>query len=201
MNTKFTDFLAVTKSKIKDVEKAYDKTCDRISTLNSDINTLDKCRDIMNAVGVTCQENMKEVIESLVSKALQAVFGPDYSFVIKSEVVRNKPEIYMYVARNGQEFSMRDELGGGVIDLVSFVIRVVFWSLQTPRSSEVIILDEPGKFISKDLQEVFGDMIVELSELLGIQFIIITHEDELKSISDHSYEVYLRNGISRVEKI
>jgi len=201
LKNKYGEFLAVTKKEISRLSKERISLYEQIEESKQFHANLSECRDIMNIVGSLAQRKVRESIEQLVTEALQAVFGLDYSFVVETKIVRNKPEVYMLVKHLDQTYSMKDELGGGVADLISFVLRVVLWAINTPRSADVIILDEPGKFISKDLQEMFGEMIRELSNLLGLQIIIVSHEDELINTADASYKISLEKGISKVERI
>jgi DNA repair exonuclease SbcCD ATPase subunit len=59
-------------------------------------------------------------------------------------------------------------------------------------------LDEPLRFLSSDNQEKASRMIKELSQRLGIQFIIVTHESILASYADKVFEVSIRKGRSKV---
>jgi DNA repair exonuclease SbcCD ATPase subunit len=57
-------------------------------------------------------------------------------------------------------------------------------------------LDEPFRFVSSDLQDRASQMVKELSEKLGLQFIIITHNPTLASYADKTFEVHLHKGRS-----
>jgi DNA repair exonuclease SbcCD ATPase subunit len=59
-------------------------------------------------------------------------------------------------------------------------------------------MDEPLKFLSVDRQEYASAMIKQLSERLGLQFIIVTHEEELAAHADKTFSVSIRKGISTV---
>jgi DNA repair exonuclease SbcCD ATPase subunit len=50
-------------------------------------------------------------------------------------------------------------------------------------------LDEPFKFIDDVRLEQAGQMVKELSRMMGIQFIIITHKDQMKDCADVMYSV------------
>jgi DNA repair exonuclease SbcCD ATPase subunit len=50
-------------------------------------------------------------------------------------------------------------------------------------------LDEPFKNLSKDLQSKAGEILKLLSQKLGIQIIMITHEQELMEIADKTFEI------------
>jgi DNA repair exonuclease SbcCD ATPase subunit len=71
--------------------------------------------------------------------------------------------------------------------------------MQNPRLRNTIILDEPMRFLSDDYQEQASKMLKEISDRMGIQFIIITHEQTLSEYADKTFQVKLRKGISKVE--
>ena len=160
---------------------------------------LEQARDIINKVGILAQVETKSVIESLVSQALQSVFGPEYSFEMEDVIQRNKPETTFYVVISGRRHLLKGELGGGVVDLVSFCLRVVLWAINVPRTDSVLIFDEPLKFVDKTRQELVGQMIKKLSNMLNLQFIVNTHEDVLASIADKTFLIEKVQGVSLVK--
>ena len=101
------------------------------------------------------------------------------------------------IFENGNEFVPKDDMGGGILDIISFALRIVLWGLETPKSRNLIILDEPfkqcGKLITKACQ-----MVKEISKMLGVQIIMVTHSDELIDIADKSWHVQYTNGMSIV---
>ena len=99
---------------------------------------------------------------------------------------------------NGHLLDMEDESGGGLMDLVALCLRVVLWAINTPRTAPVIILDEPLKFLDGVRLEQAGQMICKLSEMLGIQFIIVSHEDQLIDSADVMYRVEKIGDLSEV---
>jgi DNA repair exonuclease SbcCD ATPase subunit len=171
------------------------------SELDKAIASLSKARNIVSKTGVLAQQEIKEVIEELVTQALQSVFGVEYSFEVDNQIQRNKPETNLYVVIEGYRHSLKEDLGGGVLDLAAFCLRVVLWAINSPRTSTVVVLDEPFKALDKVRLEKAGLMIKKLSEMLGLQFIIITHEDQLIDAADSAYYVKKVNGISEVSKV
>ena len=177
------------------------------SKLSKDLKSSEKfyedlleSRTLMNSIGILAQDSVKEVIEDLVTKALQTVFTDEYSFVVSNEINRNKPETLLKVRKNGYEFMLKDDLeGGGLLDVVSFALRVILWAFEEKKSRNTIVLDEPGKFISDDKIDLFGLMIKEISSSLGLQFCIVTHEGALIDSADIGYTVIQENGISKIE--
>jgi len=196
----FRQFYSEQKIKIQNLYSSKDTLEECLSQENSTLSDQIEARDIMNSIGIIAQDSVKTIIEDLVTKALQTVFDDTYSLVILNQVSRNKPETVLLLKIGDQECPLREDLvGGGVLDVVGFVLRVVLWAFEEKKSRNTIILDEPGKFISKDKLELFGCMIKEISESLNLQFIIITHEEELIEAADIAYLNLIEQGVSRTE--
>ncbi len=134
------------------------------------------------------QEVFKTKVESLVSTAIQSVFDRPFVFKLEMERKRNRLECRPVVMEGENAYSPKDEMGGGIIDIISFAFRVVLWSLEKPRTRNVFVLDEPFKFTG-DLADRAGTMVKELSRGLGLQIIMITHDDRLKGIADKTFDV------------
>jgi len=194
----FRQFYTEQKVKREEMDKRKINISSKLTSCQDLLENQIEARDIMNSIGVAAQDSVKAIIEDLVTKALQTVFDDSYSLVIKNEISRNKSETLLLVKIGEQECPLKEDLvGGGVLDVVGFVLRVVLWALKESKSRNTIILDEPGKFISKDKLELFGQMLREISSSLNLQFIIITHEEELIEAADTSYLNLIENQVSR----
>jgi DNA repair exonuclease SbcCD ATPase subunit len=167
----------------------------------NDLEDYTEALEIMNLVGILAQDEVRNLIQSLVTKVLQSIFDGSYSFVVEDVVNRNKPESFLWVQIGDNKYSLKEELGGGVVDAVSFALRVVMWALSSPRTAEVIILDEPMKFVSKDKLLLLGQMLKSVSEELDIQFIVISHEGELINTADKGFVVKNLKGTSKVDVV
>lgn len=172
------------------------------------LKTIDEEEDLIHArliiteVAKKTQERFKEKVESLVTLAIQSVFNRPFKFFLVFDRKANKVSCQPIIKEGDSEYIPKDDMGGGIIDLISFAFRVVLWSLEYPKSRNVFILDEPMKFIGKgDLLEKAGKMLHEVSHRLKFQLIIITHEPELAEISDRAYQVTHNGNQSTVRLI
>lgn len=152
-----------------------------------------KARWVLTEVAQMTQKKFKSKVESLVTMAIQSVFDRPFQFHLEFERKRNKMECRPIITEvvDGVERVYDDpenDMGGGAMDIISFALRIVLWSLERPPSRNVIILDEPMKNMGK-LITLGGQVLREISHRLGFQLIIITHDDELIDIADRSYQV------------
>ncbi|KKM00110.1 hypothetical protein LCGC14_1807670 [marine sediment metagenome] len=190
------------KTKKEVLESEIQSKRQHFNTLQQQYQNLIKARWILTEVAKETQIRFKAKVESLVTMAIQSVFDRPFKFVLEFERKRNKLECRPIVMEGDAEYVPKDDLGGGIIDIISFALRVVLWSLQQPRSRNTLILDEPMKYVGKgELLDRAGQMLREVSHRLGIQLILVTHEPQLADIADIAYEVEHVKGKSVVKMI
>lgn len=160
---------------------------------------LQKARAIIAEAGKYTQSYLKDYIEGMVTTALQAVFEEDYHFIIDFDIKRNKPEAKISLKIRGEEVDPKDSCGGGVLDVASFALRIVLWSIENPKSSNVIILDEPFKFLHGKIENAMK-MIKDLSNKLNIQFIIVSQIEDFTSNADKIFLITHNGKHSEVKE-
>lgn len=172
-------------------------TSNRLETLTQEQEDISRALEIIQVTAKITQQQLEIHISELVSLALEAVFPSPYKMVLKFETRRNRSEADLLLQdENGNLLNPMDAVGGGVVDVAAFALRIALWSLKQPRPRAVMIMDEPLRFLSKDLQPRAGIMISEISKKLGIQFVIVSHEEGLTENADHVFSVSINNGVS-----
>jgi hypothetical protein len=160
---------------------------------------LEQAQIIIQTVAQITQDQLEYRVSELTSCALAAIFPRPYTMRVLFERKRGRTECALtFGLPNGAEVEPMDASGFGPVDVASFGLRLTGLSIQKPRKRPVVVLDEPFKFVSKDLLPRVSALIHELSAKLGIQFIIITHEDRLIEDNDNVFRVKLIDGVSKV---
>ena len=167
-------------------------------SLTKEINYSEKAQSIIQLVAQQTQKELEYHISDIVSLALETIFDDPYKFKIEFVLKRNKTECELLFEREGELINPLSASGGGVIDVASFALRIALWTLQAPKSRNTIILDESFKFVSKDLLPRVGELLQELSKKLNLQFILVTHLDELEECADKVFQVTIKKGISKI---
>lgn len=171
----------------------------KMRALRRSIIDHEKAREIVKEVGLKTQEQLQYHISDITSLALEAVFNDPYKLTAEFVQRRNKTECDLYFERSGDKIDPLSASGGGTVDVASFALRIASWSMESPQSRPTIILDEPLRFLSADRQEKASEMLKEISNKLGIQFIIITHESTLTPFADRIFETSIRKGITQIK--
>lgn len=171
-----------------------------VATLLQKQDALADALEICQIVAKLTQQELEIHISELVSLALEAVFSRPYKLVLAFELRRNRSEADLLLEdEEGNRVNPMDAVGGGVVDVAAFALRIALWSLKRPRPRAVMILDEPFRFLSRGLQIRASTMIKEISDKLGIQFIIVSHEENLLEAADCTFTVENWKGVSAVK--
>jgi hypothetical protein len=160
-----------------------------------------KARWLLSEAQIRTQVRFKEHVEGLVTKAIRAVYPRDFSFILDFDRVRNKLECTPRLKEGDTTFNdIRDCQGGGLVDIIAFSFRLVLWYLGHPRSRNTIILDEPFRFLGEYTAKA-GEMLKEVSHKLGVQMVMVTHDDTLAEIADRAFNVTHNGTFSTVKQI
>lgn len=181
------------------IEKNLDVIATELRDAKRALHHHEQAREVIREVGLKTQQQLQYHISDITSLALESVFNEPYKLEVEFVQRRNKTECDLFFVRQGERMDPLTASGGGAVDVAAFALRIASWSMARPRTRNTIILDEPFRFLSADNQERASTMLKELSQRLGIQFIIVTHEQVLASYADKTFEVKIKKGKSKVE--
>lgn len=173
----------------------------QLATISQEQEDISRALEIIQQVAKLTQQQLEIHISELVSLALEAVFSNPYKMVLKFETRRNRSEAdLLFQDETGNLLSPMEAVGGGVVDVAALALRIALWSLKRPRPRAVMIMDEPLRFLSSDLQDQASRMLKEISSKIGIQFLVVTHAQNLLEAADKVFEVKWEEGESKVEE-
>jgi len=145
---------------------------------NKHLKASKEAQAIIQEIAKNVQQEAHRQISDVVSSCLSTVFNKPYEFRIIFEKKRGKTEARVVFVRNGLEIDPLSAAGGGIADIAAFGVRVACLCLYRPRLRRFMVLDEPFKFVSAEYKDNVRQMLEEMAENIGIQFLIITHDRE-----------------------
>lgn len=164
----------------------------KIASNEDNIDKHIKAAHILQKTADKQREHVKNRIETLGTAALQSIFGQQYELSIELDQQKAKPECKIYVVETHGETTLKREpqdfTGGGIVDIVSIALRFAVIQLLREYSKsdavnnihgvlQIVLLDEPGKHVSKEYSPLLSEFIKLLSTSLNMQIIFITHND------------------------
>jgi DNA repair exonuclease SbcCD ATPase subunit len=192
--TRYLDKLNQAKGKLTSLQKEHSEFIEKEAMNRSRMSTLEKALVFVQEVAQKTQEQLVIHIQDVVNTALDTCFPDEYQFNLIFEIKRNKTEARLVFMKNGFEIDPMEASGGGVVDVASFALRIAAWSLGT--TGNTICLDEPMKFLSRDLQPRAGEILKEISTKLGLQFIMVSHVADIIQSADKVFEISMNKGVS-----
>ena len=170
----------------------------RIKVQESKLKNIQMAQVFIQTVAKETQENLQVHIQDLVQSALDTCFPGEFDFFVEFEIKRGKTEANLFLESEGCKVDPMDSTGGGVIDIISFALRLSAWSLS--QTEPVILMDEPFKFLSVNLRPLAGLILKSLCDKLKLQIIMVSHDPAMIEVSDRVFEVKQKKGRSYIEE-
>ena len=186
----------------KQVENNLIQNKTTLDNLNNRIKLLEQAQAFLQKVAQDTQSQLKFQIEDIVNLALETCFPNEYEFQLQFNIARGKTdaELVFLSQKTGRPIDPMNASGGGVVDLTAFALRIASYALEQGVDN-VIILDEPFRFISRDLQARAGEILKSLSTKLGLQIVMVTHIGQMIDVADKVFEVKKNSDGRSVVKV
>ena len=178
------------KGMLKQIDSDLLRNKEQLESLRERIKLLEQAQAFLQKIAQDTQSNLKFQIEDIVNLALETCFPNEYKFQLQFNISRGKTdaELVFISQKTGRPIDPMNASGGGVVDITTFALRIASYALEQGIDN-VMILDEPFRFVSKDLVAREGEILKVLSEKIGLQVILVTHIGELIDVADKVFEV------------
>lgn len=184
------------------IEQTIEDAKYRIKQSQKGMRRQEKVRGIIQEVGLKTQEQLSYNVGDITTIALNAVFSDPYDLKLEFIERRNKTECDIFFARDDMHIEPFGG-GGGVIDVAAFALRIASWSMQRPKTRNVLILDEPFKHLKgEQANRRMLSMVKEISSRLGVQIIMVSDERVSRGATieamDLLVETTIQNGVTKI---
>jgi DNA repair exonuclease SbcCD ATPase subunit len=159
-------------------EQTAKRERERGEEMKARMETVQQAREVVNRMADRIKQETHQRLAGLVSRCLQIVFDEPYSLAIE---FGSKSQVVLRFERNGKEVDPMTASGGGVIDVASFALRLACIAWSKPKPRQIVVMDEPFKFLSERYRDSVRVMLETLVEEYGFQFIMVTHIREIES--------------------
>lgn len=185
---------------LQNIENALEEYRAESIQVEKSLEDSQKAAEIIHSVAKSTQEELEFHLSDIVTMAMKGVFetGPSLSVSFVSR--RGQIEVDMGFEEDGHIGDPLNDDGGGLVDVAAVALRFSCWTLRQNRTRPVIILDEPLKWLKgSDLPAKGARIIKEISEKLGLQIIMVSHDPELIEGADKVIRVGRKNRRSIIK--
>lgn len=184
--------------KREQLRKTIADTKDDVLESKRQLHRYEQAQEVMRLVSIKTQEQLQYHISDITTLALESIFDEPYELIAEFIERRNKTECDLSFVKDTTKIDPLSASGGGAVDVAAFALRVASWTMQHPRSRNVLILDEPFRYLSSGLLPRASELLKELSTKLGLQIIMVTHSNELIESADKTFTVKQQKGVTYV---
>lgn len=128
------------------------------------------------------QEKIHGAFTTVGTQALAAVFKDPYELILRFSTKRGRTDAAILLTRNGMELDPMTAAGGGVVDLTAFALRLSALRISQPPVRQILVLDEPFRFVSAGYRIRVAELLRQLADEHGVQLLMVTHHPELQDI-------------------
>lgn len=143
---------------------------------------------------------IKDKLESLANSALKCVFiEKDVCFRIIPNPTKRIMQYDLYVTTDGVLTPLEDAKGGGILDVITIALRISFVKMFSALLRQTIIFDEPFKNMDSTHLPLAVDWMKEIANEFDMQFIVVTHIEDMISKSNKVIKFVNHNGVTKIE--
>lgn len=160
---------------------------------------------LLTTIGELAQETARDKVQQLATRALQAIFGPEHEFILKPGERAGQATLELRVRTTlpGHpvvETGVLDARGGGLAQVVAFVLRLVVLLL-TPDVANVLWMDEPFGMVSTSYEARVAEFLREVAHKAKVQLMLVTHSPVYADYADEAVRLELNSaGVTVVHR-
>jgi DNA repair exonuclease SbcCD ATPase subunit len=177
---------------------------ENVRSAETSLKNLQECGVILNSLTTASQQVLKDRLEGIVTYALSRVFEREFKFIVEFRQSRANVIVEFKLASEEtawEPVSLQDGRGGGVCEIVGFIMRLVFLMYLKSQQRQIMVLDEPFGWVSAQYVDNLMELIRELALKTGLQFIIVTHNERIAELGDRRYRFSLDHGRTVVQAL
>ena len=165
-----------------------ERTRKDLEECSNQMTSLELASTLLKTIGEQQREKTITTFERVVTLALKEIFDSEYIF--KIEVTSDKRVSTKFKLIKGElELDLMTAVGGGIINVVAFVLKVLILASVRPKRQQIMFLDETFNNVSVEYRPKVAKLLKSFSEQLGIQFVLVTHQPEFLETADKVYEL------------
>ena len=176
---------------------------ERIEQAKTRTEELSKAIDVLYNFNIWLNEQAKTRLESITNEALKLIF-PDkiMTFHVVANQTKKGVSYELNIETDGVTTDILDAKGGGVLDIIQTCLRITYLLKMKNRIRQFLLFDEPFKNLDSERVNSAIEWLNRISEIFGIQMLIITHIPSLIIPNDNNvvYEMSIKGGHSEIRR-
>jgi hypothetical protein len=163
-----------------------------------DVIEIEQAMAVLQGLESAWKKNFEAALADIVSRGLSLVFGEPMKVEIISDISRGASSVGFQLTTGEGEQTLSTAIigarGGSVVEVASFLFRVLLVLSSRPPLRKIIVIDESFRMVADENIPALAQMIRHLADHLGIQIVLVTHMHAFADAADVVYEVTAARG-------
>lgn len=171
----------------------HEKIITQLAKLEREVEVNDLAIKLLEAVALNAQQVIHDKIDAPVTTALRTTYqDPTLQFSTEMSRSGDRLEVDFKFRRGNEEISgpVLDSVGGGVVDVAGFVLRLCIFRLSGCIGP--LVQDEPFRHVDKTALPLIAEFVQRVASDMGVQIIFVTHERSLAEVADNVIKLVSR---------
>ncbi len=165
---------------------------ERVAATGDETEILGAVLDLLQGMEGAFQRNFQRSLATIVSEGLSQVFGEELEVKIEASTKADMSAIHFRLIKGGNEEGIMDGQGGGYINIIAFLLRVLLILAARPLLRRLLVMDEPFAMVSPEFRHSLAEMVKALIDRLDFQMIMVTQEWEYVDAADVAIKVEMK---------
>lgn len=139
------------------------------------------------------EDNVNSVSELVTSALSHVIDDQELIFKINREIKANRLSMNFVIEENGVEGDPLNSFGGGAVLFASFILRLSVMARMN--MANLLILDESLSALANKYVPNAADFMKEISDKMGINILMVTHNEDFMANAHMAYEGYLTDTL------
>ena len=174
------------------LERQLAEALDRTEREKAEAELLEHVVSLLSAMQELWRERFQAGVGEVVSRGLTAAFGEPLDLVVEMGQSGDLPVAKFSIRDSrGLATDIIDARGGGLVNVASFLLRVLLLLSARPPLARLLVLDEAFANVSAEYLSAVVALLRRICDDGGFQLLLVTHRPELADAADVAYRFEL----------
>lgn len=173
---------------------------DGLTQAEERVAILKPAQEVLEHLEETWAGQYEAKLGALGSMGLNAVF-PDnhYEVLLEHTTKRGTAHLDIILVKDDKRVRIKGGSGGSLVQLLAYLLRHLTTVSIHPPLRRILVLDEPFSQLAQAQRPAVSTLVRDITYKLGVQSILVSHEDELVDCADVAYAINRGGHVSPIE--
>jgi len=201
--TEVTTFVIGEQARLREIREEIDDLATAIESGTVAQEQHAEALEVLQGLETAFTHGFEQAVGSIITRGLSLVREEPWKFRIAHKLRGDVSAVeFLVTDPSGHETDVLDSHGGGLSNLIDFLLRVLVILNSRPPMRKFLWLDESFSAISEEFIPATAELLRQFVDTLGIQIVLTTHIRAFSDVADvvHLVEVKPRGSFVRTIK-